>query len=180
MCGSRVFRVSEPRDGQRLVNIAREAVGASVVRGHAANVAEPLGFRAPVFVTLRRRDGALRGCIGTLRPVEGDVTAETARNAVLAATRDPRFPPVTPDELPGLDVEVSVLLPEERVAHLAQLDPARYGVVVRDADGRQGVLLPDVPGVDDAEAQVRIARQKGGIAEGVDVTLHRFEVRKYR
>lgn len=140
---------------------------------------EPAAPAAAVFVTLRDAAGDLRGCIGTLAPTAPDVSLETARSAVLAATRDPRFPPVELSELPALQVEVSVLFPEEPVNDLSQLDPRRYGVVVRDASGRRGLLLPEVPGVDDAATQVEIARRKAGIAPGANTTLSRFEVAKF-
>jgi AmmeMemoRadiSam system protein A len=131
-----------------------------------------------VFVTLREADGKLRGCIGSITPAERDVFAETARSAVLAATRDPRFSPVGRAELAALSIEVSVLAPDEPVAGLRDLDPKRYGVIVCDRSGRRGLLLPDIDGVDDAETQVAIARQKAGIAAGEPVLLSRFRVTK--
>lgn len=169
-----------PEAQRDLVTIAREAVRATVADGRTPSVPERLGRRAPVFVTLRCSDGSLRGCIGSLAAVEADVTLETARNAALAATRDPRFRPLTPAEVDGLSVEVSVLGPEEPVGSEGELDPARFGVVVRDAAGRQGVLLPAVPGVADARQQVRIAREKAGIPDGASVKLFRFAVEKHR
>jgi AMMECR1 domain-containing protein len=121
----------------------------------------------------------LRGCIGSIAAVEQDVARETQRSAVLAATRDPRFDRVRLDEVDALAIEVSVLLPEQPIAGPHELDPARYGVVVRDALGRQGLLLPDVPGIDDARVQLEIARRKAGVPDGVAVRLARFEVRKF-
>lgn len=146
--------------------------------------------RAPVFVTLRRADGALRGCIGSLEPTERDVFEEVAHYAVLASRRDPRFAPVTLEELPSLQVEVSVLYPLELVRAsvpdgplapdvVAELEPRRYGVVVTDAAGHRGVLLPDLDGVATVEEQVRIARRKACVAAGAPVRLERFEVRKF-
>ena len=164
--------------GPSLPGIARQAIQAHL-SGERLVVSRPDAPAAPVFVTLRNPDGSLRGCIGSLVAAEPDVTQETARSAVLAATRDPRFPSVMPEELPGLHVEVSVLMPDEPVSSITELDPARYGVVVRDRFGRRGLLLPDVPGVDDATMQVEIARRKAGIEAGTPVTLRRFEVKKF-
>ncbi len=141
---------------------------------------EPTLPSSGVFVTLRDRGGKLRGCVGSIEPKRPDLVAETARSAVLAATRDPRFAPVTKAELDELSIEVSVLAPAERIRDLDELDPARYGVVVRDDAGRQGLLLPDVPGIDSPALQVDIARRKAGIPSGAPVTLSRFEVFKYR
>jgi AmmeMemoRadiSam system protein A len=165
--------------GPALPGVARDAVSAWVAERRQLDVSQPDAPAAPVFVTLRNPDGSLRGCIGTLRATELDVVTETARNAVLAATGDPRFSPVSPDELARLSIEVSVLLPDEPAAGLQDLDPARYGVVVSDRHGRDGVLLPGVPGVRSAAEQVDIARRKAGIGPGEAVILRRFEVLKF-
>jgi AMMECR1 domain-containing protein len=84
-----------------------------------------------------------------------------------------------PHEVEKATVEVSVLSPEEPVSGLAELDPKRYGVIVRDARGRRGVLLPDIPGVEDPTTQVDIARRKAGIEPGEPVEIRRFRVRKW-
>jgi AmmeMemoRadiSam system protein A len=165
--------------GPSLPDIAREAIRTRLSSGQRLVIRRLEAPAAPVFVTLRSPDGSLRGCIGSLVAAERDVAQETARSAVLAATRDPRFPEVTAEELPGLHIEVSVLMPEEPISGISELDPARYGVVVRDGFGRQGLLLPDVPGVTDAAMQVEIARRKAGIEPEARVTLRRFEVRKF-
>lgn len=165
--------------GPTLAGTARAAISAAL-RGIPLALPEPRAELAhPVFVTLRSAAEELRGCVGALTPREPDVVHETARSAVLAATADPRFSPVTLAELASLSIEVSVLMPEEPVHELAELDPRRYGVVVRDAAGQRGLLLPDVPGVEDAAQQVAIARRKAGIPAGSRVTLARFAVRKF-
>jgi AMMECR1 domain-containing protein len=73
---------------------------------------------------------------------------------------------------------VDVLTPPEKVADKRELDPRRYGVIVQ-AGGKRGLLLPDLEGVDTADAQVGIAMQKAGIPPGTPVELSRFEVRRY-
>jgi AmmeMemoRadiSam system protein A len=165
--------------GLSLPRVAREAIRAWLA-GHGR---EPLetgsGPAAPVFVTLRTENGMLRGCIGTLRATQPNVVMETARSAVLAASEDPRFDPVRPREFDALRIEVSVLMPEEPVSGLDELDPAQYGVVVRDDHGRHGVLLPAIEGIDDAATQVSIARRKAHIAQDAAVHLARFRIRKY-
>ncbi len=160
------------------MGIARRAIRDHFVSQGSLS-SEPGAPRAGVFVTLRNPDGSLRGCIGSIVPVEPDVARETARSAVLAATRDPRFEPVRPEELGALQIEVSVLLPEERVAGESELDPAVYGVIVRDRQGRRGLLLPDIEGIDTANEQVSIARRKAGIAPSAPVELSRFRVMKW-
>lgn len=164
--------------GPSLPRVAREAIHAHL-SGERLVVGRPDAPPAPVFVTLRNPDGSLRGCIGSLVAAERDVAQETARSAILAATRDPRFAAVEPAELPALHIEVSVLMPAEPVSGIDELDPARYGVVVTDRLGRRGLLLPDIPGVVDAALQVEIARRKAGIEPGTPVTLRRFEVKKF-
>jgi AmmeMemoRadiSam system protein A len=132
---------------------------------------------AGVFVCLKVR-GMLRGCIGTFQPAEPNIAIEVIRNAVSAATCDPRFSCVRPDELESLEYSVDVLTAPEQVNSLADLEPRRYGVIVK-AGGRRGLLLPDLEGVDTVEEQVGIAMQKAGIMPGTPVTLFRFEVKRY-
>ena len=105
--------------------------------------------------------------------------ARAATSALAAATRDPRFPPVGSHELDELELEISLLGPEEQVGDESALDPHRYGVVVRH-DGRTGVLLPEVQGVDSAREQVAIALRKGGIDPGAPYELNRFVVTKLK
>jgi AmmeMemoRadiSam system protein A len=133
--------------------------------------------RAGVFVSLKVR-GMLRGCIGTFQPCEPDVANEIVRNAISAATCDPRFTAVRPDELASLEYSVDVLTTPEQVKDFKELDPKRYGVIVQ-AGRRRGLLLPDLEGVDTVEEQVGIAMQKAGIMPGTQVTLSRFEVKRY-
>ena len=137
--------------------------------------AELLDRRAGVFVSLHR-EGRLRGCIGTIRPVRGSIAEEIAANAVSAATEDPRFPPVGPEELESLEISVDVLSAPEEIASRAELDVKRYGVVVSKGS-RSGLLLPDLDGVDTVDEQVSIALRKAGIPERErGVRLERFEV----
>lgn len=129
---------------------------------------------AGAFVSLHR-DGRLRGCIGTISPVEKTLALEIVRNAVSAGTRDPRFPPVRSDELDELEYSVDVLGKPEPVDSSAELDPNQYGVIVSSGH-RRGLLLPALDGVDTVEEQLAIARKKGGIREGEPCTIERFKV----
>jgi AmmeMemoRadiSam system protein A len=165
-----------------LVRLARQAVESHVRNGEVAATPEDLSAemleRAGVFVCLKKK-GDLRGCIGTIQPVTGCAAEETIKNAIAAATEDPRFPPVGHDELDDLDYSVDVLCPPERINGLDQLDPKKYGVIVAK-DFRRGLLLPDLPGVETAEEQLRITMMKAGIAAGEpDAEVYRFEVRRY-
>ena len=97
------------------------------------------------------------------------------QNAVSACSEDPRFPEVEEEELERLVISVDVLGEVEPVKDTTELDPQRYGVIV-SCDGRRGLLLPDLEGVDTVDEQIAIARRKGGISKEEPITLQRFEV----
>ncbi|MFU8795452.1 MAG: AmmeMemoRadiSam system protein A [Dethiobacteria bacterium] len=141
------------------------------------NLSPHYSAKAGAFVSLKK-SGKLRGCIGTFEAVRENLASEIAANAVSAATRDPRFPPVSADELPAIEISVDILSPLEKVANESELDPKIYGVYVRSGH-RSGLLLPDLEGVDTVEEQVGIARQKAGISPGEAVELYRFKVTRY-
>jgi len=163
------------------VSLARAAVEARARNTpRHAPLADPtpeLQHPAACFVSIHKQ-GRLRGCIGTIHPTEPTLAQEIVRNAVLASTEDPRFMPVTPDELPDLDYSVDVLNEPEPVDSPAALDPRRYGVIVR-AGRRRGLLLPDLEGVDSVAMQVAIALEKGGIRSDEPYELSRFTVTRY-
>jgi len=164
--------------------LARRAVETLVHTGRSLETPEhPFGIlaeRAPCFVSLKTLDGELRGCIGTIEPTKETLAEEIIANAMSAATQDPRFYPVNAAELSNLRYSVDVLLPAEPTT-IEQLDPAIYGVIVEDESGRmRGLLLPDIPGIDDAQQQVEIASRKAGIPSGAPVRLSRFEVKRFR
>lgn len=164
-----------------LVQLARQAVETYVLERRHVEVPNPLAEemegRAGVFVCLKK-GGHLRGCIGTFEPTRDNIAEETIHNAISSATQDPRFPRVSPDELPSLTYTVDVLSTPEPISGLDELDPKRYGVIV-ESGYRRGLLLPDLEGVDTAEEQVAIARQKAGIRPNEPAKLYRFEVKRY-
>jgi AmmeMemoRadiSam system protein A len=133
--------------------------------------------KAGAFVSLKKH-GHLRGCIGTITGQYKNIVEEVIHNAISAATRDPRFYPVEKEELEELTCSVDVLGPPEPVSSPGELDPRNYGVIVRSGS-RSGLLLPDLEGIDTAEEQVAIARQKAGIEPDEPVQLQRFKVERY-
>ncbi len=135
---------------------------------------ELLSKAAGAFVSVHKF-GALRGCIGTIASTQKNLALEIIHNAVSAVSKDPRFEPVTEDELKFLDINVDVLGEAESIESEAELDVKKYGVIVQSGHKR-GLLLPDLDGVDTVKEQVAIARRKGGIAPGEKVDLFRFEV----
>lgn len=139
---------------------------------------ELLSRRAGAFVSLHLLDGSLRGCIGTFMPTKVNLAVEVRDNAIAAATEDPRFPPVTQDELNEIEVTVDILSEPEKINDLSQLDPKKYGVIVVSGY-RRGLLLPDLPGVDTVEQQIRITLRKAGISERERFDVYRFAVERY-
>jgi len=164
-----------------LVRLARRAVEAYVREGRRLRperLTPEMRQKAGVFVSIHKH-GELRGCIGTFEPAEASVGEEVVTNAISSATRDPRFLPVSANELDDLEYSVDILTTPERIEGIEQLDPRRYGVIV-EAGWRRGLLLPDLEGVDTVERQIEICRMKAGIAPGERVTLYRFEVKRYK
>jgi len=128
---------------ERLLELARAALEEAVRLGRVSQVAEPAeALRTPcgAFVTLTR-GRHLRGCIGhieALKPLHATVR-ECARAAALD---DPRFDPVTPSELPFLQLEISILSPLLDVAP-QQVEVGRHGLLI-SRGSRRGLLLPQV------------------------------------
>jgi len=135
---------------------------------------EFINTRSGVFVSIKK-DGMLRGCIGTIEPTKENLAEEIIENAISAGTRDPRFEPVSEEELPKLVYSVDVLKRPEPVKSIDELDPKRYGVIVSKGF-RRGLLLPNLDGVDTVEEQIKIALNKAGIREDEDYNMERFEV----
>lgn len=163
------------------VRLARAAIEAYVVRNEVLDEEEAparlRAGRAGVFVSIKKR-GVLRGCIGTIESACRSIAGEIIRNAIQAATCDPRFVPVGSEELAELDVSVDVLRPAEEIADASYLDPKAYGIIV-SCGMRRGLLLPNLEGVETAEDQVAIACQKGGIRPDEPFSLQRFKVDRF-
>lgn len=162
------------------VKLARETVESYVKSRRvpvAKSVPPEMSGQAGVFVSLHKGE-ELRGCIGTIGPTQNNIAEEIIQNAISAATHDPRFPPVSADELPELNYKVDVLTEPEPIESTDKLDPKRYGAIV-EAGWRRGLLLPDLEGVDSVEHQIEICRAKAGIGYNEPVKLYRFEVKRY-
>ncbi len=161
------------------VKLAYQSVVSYILKGKKLALprnlpSEMLNIRAGAFVSIHK-NGALRGCIGTIGPTQNNVALEIIENGISASTRDPRFSPIRPDELKDLEINVDVLGRPQDISGLDELDVKRYGVIVTSGHKR-GLLLPDLEGVDTVKEQVAIAMQKGGITEDDEVKLQRFEV----
>ena len=133
--------------------------------------------KAGAFVSIKK-NGQLRGCIGTIFPTQPSFAEEIKHNAIAAAFQDPRFEPVQVEELPDLVYSVDRLEMPEPVSGPEALDPKKYGVIVRRGH-KTGLLLPDLDGVETVEEQLAIAKQKAGIGRNEEVELERFTVTRY-
>ncbi len=135
-----------------LLSLAREALQSGVA-GHTMHALEP-GQLTPTlremgasFVTLTI-DGQLRGCIGALEPYQ-PLAEDVREHAVAAALEDPRFPPVSREEVEHIEIEVSRLTLPEPLQYsnteelLGKLRPHKDGVILRDGF-RRATFLPQV------------------------------------
>ncbi len=167
------------------VQLARETVTRLLTNNKLPNNGNEVVYsklwnnRGACFVSIKTKDGNLRGCIGTLAPVQESLDKEIIANAVSSSTHDPRFPAMTKEELSNVIFSVDVLSDPETVENISQLDPKKFGVIVSQGY-RRGVLLPDLEGVDSVEQQIQIAAMKAGIYDLEGIKLERFTVTRYK
>jgi AmmeMemoRadiSam system protein A len=174
--------------GATLLPIARAAIARALGRHYAASEAAPwLQEPGACFVTLTQQ-GALRGCIGSLEAHRA-LLADVKANAVAAALHDPRFAPLSAQELSHTKIEVSLLSPMQALTFaseaeaLAQLRPGLDGVLF-EFGARRSTFLPQVweqlPGVEAFMAQLK---RKAGLPASFwaeEVRLQRYTVSKYK
>lgn len=167
------------REQETLLRIAREAIAGAVSRvsGPEKNVDnENLRSKSGCFVTLKIR-GRLRGCIGTF--TADKPLYETVREmAVAAATRDPRFYPLSLDELDLIELEISVLSPLQRIESIDEIKVGVHGLYI-EKDLYRGVLLPQVATEYGWDRHTFLAQTclKAGLAEDAwedDALIHIF------
>ena len=167
-----------------LVFLAKKTVETFIKKGEIISPPEdlPKEFlekKAGTFVTIEK-NGNLRGCIGTYLPTRENIAQEIIQNAIAAATEDYRFGPIQEKELSSLSYRVYILSEPELVRDIKELDPQKYGIIVK-TEIKTGLLLPDLEGVDTIEQQLSITCQKGGIDPLVEkIFIYRFTVEKYQ
>lgn len=163
------------------VELARQSISYYLQHHTVMSVPSPipeeLSDKAGAFVSLHK-GSRLRGCIGTFLPMHLNIASEIIHNAVSAATRDPRFTPLHPDELKDISISVDILGEPEAVASVDDLDPKKYGVIVM-SHAQTGLLLPDLEGIDTPQQQIAIAKEKAGIPPQVQPDIYRFIVTRY-
>ena len=192
-----------------LVYLAKEAVENYIKERKTISIPEDLPKEflekmAGTFVTIEK-NGNLRGCIGTYLPTRKNVAEEVIYNAIAAATEDWRFGPVRKEELPYLSYTVYILSEPELVKDIKELDPKKYGIIVKTVPiftnkhefdheysrmdvvfnghfiPKTGLLLPDLEGIDTIEQQISIACQKGGIDLSLEkILIYKFTVEKFQ
>lgn len=191
-----------------IVELAKEAVEKYIKEKEVIKPPDDLPEKfltqkSGTFVTIEKQ-GLLRGCIGTYLPTKENIAKEIISNAIAAAAEDYRFGLIQKEELPLLSYTVYILNEPELVKNLKELDPKKYGIIVKTVpiaysrprgkaanatdvvfNGhlpyKSGLLLPDLEGVDTTEKQVSIACQKGRIDPSYDkIVIYRFTVKKYQ
>jgi AmmeMemoRadiSam system protein A len=165
-----------------ITDLARRAVEEYIVSGKEAEIEESelpdiLQKEAGVFVTLKKA-GKLRGCMGTFKAVQKNAAYEIISNAMTAAENDPRFPEVEKEELNEISISVDILSEPEAVRDKSELDPKKYGILVKGGH-QTGLLLPDLEGIETAEKQLNIAKRKAGLREDAEVEIYRFTVSRF-
>jgi AMMECR1 domain-containing protein len=159
-------------------------ITASGKRGESSDLGDLDGavdesvLRAPagVFVALIL-NGSVRGCMGTAYPMEASLLEEVASAARMAATCDPRRPPVRPEEVSRLGYCVSVVGRLRRHDPREALDPSTQGVIVRADGGRTGVVLPGEART--AAYETAWAMREAGVLPGDHFDMLIFETERF-
>lgn len=172
---------------KELLTIARKTIESYISSGTVPEfaVTDPLlKEKRGVFVTLNK-GRQLRGCIGYIMPTE-QLFLAVSKMAIESATGDPRFPPVTKDELSQLEIEISVLSVPKRIHQPDEIILGTHGVIVRKG-GRGGVFLPQVAtetGWTKEQFMGELCSQKAGLPEDAwkdkDTELYTFSAQVFK
>lgn len=183
-----------------LISLAKSAVEKYIKEGKIISLPDelPKEFlrrRTGTFVTIKK-NGELRGCIGTYLPTRENIAQEIIFNSIAAATEDYRFGPIQKEELPYLSYTVYILSEPELVKDIKELNPKKYGIIVKTIpitranatdvvfNGhlpyKSGLLLPDLEGIDSVEKQISLAYQKARIDPTKEkILIYRFTAKKH-
>ncbi len=169
-------------DEDEYVKLARESLEYYINNHHELELPKDLSRnllkkKAGVFVSLHI-DNKLRGCIGTITPIQNSIAEEIIQNAISAGSRDYRFLKVRPNELERMEYSVDVLKPSESISSIDELDITKYGLIVISGN-KSGLLLPNIDGIEDEYHQLQIAKRKAGINDSDDFRMERFEVERH-
>ncbi|MEA3293087.1 MAG: AmmeMemoRadiSam system protein A [Patescibacteria group bacterium] len=140
-----------------------------------------LNKKSGVFITIKK-NGNLKGCIGTYLPTKKNIAEETIQNAIVAATKDYRFEPIRKEELPELSYIVYILEKPKLIKNIKELNPKIFGVIVKTNNPplKSGLLLPGLKGIDTIEKQLSDVCQKAGINPvKEEIIIYKFIVKKF-
>ncbi len=166
-----------------VVSLARKAIHQFLTTGQTLRNIDSLeieesGQRFGVFVSLKD-SGGLRGCMGSTGGISPTVEEEIVEMAIKSATRDPRFDELELEELNRLSITVDILNKSEQVIDHSELDPSKYGLIAK-SNHKQGLLLPELEGIDTIEEQLSIVLNKAGINPLVEeYQLYKFTVKRF-
>jgi len=136
-----------------------------------------LDNKAGIFVSIHKGK-ELKGCVGTFLPTKPNIAQEIISSSI-SACQDSRFKPIQPSEFDSFSYEVYILDEPKPIKSFEELDPKKYGVLVR-SKYKSGLLLPDLEGVDNIETQLGIACQKAGIDPNKEqFWVYKFSAKKY-
>ncbi len=176
------WRNADAQTQRAILSLARRAFDAYATRREVidpdrSGLPPLMKQRAGVFVSAMR-NGAPRCCMGTIYPTESNAAKEIISNAVAAAGRDKRFPPVKPDELKHLILIVSIVGKPHPITadELSSLDPTRDGLMVKSGD-KYGVVLSGE--TNQVERMVQWGRIRAGVSETAIVELFRLDVVRF-
>jgi AmmeMemoRadiSam system protein A len=170
-----------------LVELAKKTVETYIKEGKIISSLDdlPKEFlerKAGTFITIEK-NGNLRGCIGTYLPTRRHIAEEIVYNSIAAATEDYRFGSIQKEELPYLSYKIYILSEPELVKDVKELNPKKYGIIVKTTDNypKTGLLLPDLKDIDTIEQQISITCQKGEIDPLKEkISIYKFTVEKYQ
>jgi AmmeMemoRadiSam system protein A len=142
------------------------------------DIPDELKIRQACFVSLYESNGRLRGCMGTIKPRYKWLYHDIVDNAIFAAFEDDRFVPLMEGELDDIVLKVETVSKPEKIRTLQDLDPDRFGIIVRSLQNAEGVLLPQCEGIHTIDEQVNLAMEKGSIppAEKPNLEIFRFNI----
>jgi len=171
-------------DGGQISALARTAVetyvlNRRIIKPTQLPLTSLLNRPSACFVCIKTLGRELRGCIGTVEPEKDTLAEEVIVNAIKAATCDPRFKPLSSDELPSLRYSVDVL-GELEPAEFDDLNPSVFGVIVTNRLGsRRGLLLPAIESVETTAQQISVAARKAGIDAAEPLKFYRFRTHRF-
>jgi len=175
------------------VLLAKQAVENYIKNGKIISLPKDLpdkfsNKKAGTFITITK-NGQLRGCVGSYLPTKENIAQEIIHNAIAASTKDYRFKQIQKKELTELSYEVYILNKPKQIQNLDELDPERYGIIVKTVpENKNGaslnlksaLLLPNLEGLNTAKKQFSAACQKGEINPRFEkIAIYKFDAEKY-